>query len=156
MPFNSALSSLKMFSCQNRRKPSRRSIVLAVDAIQLYLITSCEQPKEAWNVLKKRCERETLPNKFFLKKQHFRSEMEEGKLMNQHLGHMKDLTDRLAAIGAPFTEEDLVVTLLGSLPRSYATVLTALEARVEDISLDFVPQCKLSGNETNACLTNRV
>ena len=33
--------------------------------------------------------------------------------------HMKELTDRLAVIGAPISEDDQVVTLLGSLPSSY-------------------------------------
>ena len=41
---------------------------------------------------------------------------------------MKDIADKLAAIGAPISEEDQVVTLLGSLPGSYATLVTALEA----------------------------
>ena len=35
--------------------------------------------------------------------------------------------------GAPISEEDQVVTLLGSLPRSYATLVTAFEARVDNI-----------------------
>jgi len=53
---------------------------------------------------------------------------------------MKELTDKLAAIGAPISEEDQVVTLLGSLPPSYATLVTALEACVDDVSLKFVQQ----------------
>jgi len=32
------------------------------------------------------------------------------------------------------------VTLLGSLPRSYSTLVTALKARVDDIDLKFVQQ----------------
>ena len=36
-----------------------------------------------------------------------------------HLREMKELTDKLAAVGAPITEEDQVVTLLGSLPKKY-------------------------------------
>ena len=32
------------------------------------------------------------------------------------------------------------MTLLGSLPHSYSTLLTALEARVDDVKLDFVQQ----------------
>ena len=55
--------------------------------------------------------------------------------MEQHLKHMKDITDKLATIGVPVSEEDHVVTLLGSLLKSYATLFTALEARVENISL---------------------
>ncbi len=109
---------------------------------QLYLITSCERP------LKRHFERETLANKLFLKKQYFRKEMSEGKCkcinmhrINMHLKEMKELTDKLSSIGAPISEEeDQVVTLLGSLPSSFSIVVTALEARVDDLTLDFVQQ----------------
>ena len=33
-----------------------------------------------------------------------------------------------------------VVTLLGSLPRRFATLVTATEARVDDVNLDYVQQ----------------
>ena len=52
--------------------------------------------------------------------------------MEAHLKSMKELTDKLAVIGAPISEEDQVVTLLGSLPQ---TLVTALEACVDDVSL---------------------
>ena len=55
-------------------------------------------------------------------------EMKEGTTIEYHLKQMKELSDQLAAIGAPITEEDQVVTLLGSLPRSFSTLVTALEA----------------------------
>jgi len=61
-----------------------------------------------------------------------------------HLKHMKELTDKLAAIGAPIEEEDQVVTLLGSLPSSYSTLVTALEACVDNIKLDFVQQALMN------------
>ena len=48
--------------------------------------------------------------------------------------------DRLAAIGAPIHEEDRVDTLLGSLPKSYSMLVTALESREDDISLKYVQQ----------------
>ena len=102
-------------------------IAMSVSTSQLYLITSCEEPKEAWNALKKHFERETLANKLFLKKQYFRKEM-------------KELADKLSSIGAPISEEDQVVTLLGSLPSSFSTVVTALETRVDDLTMDFVQQ----------------
>ena len=67
-------------------------------------------------------------------------EMKHGTSIEKHLKHMKEITDRLAAISAPISEEDQVVTLLGSLPRSYSILVTALEARIEDASLSFVQQ----------------
>ena len=60
--------------------------------------------------------------------------------MEIHLKEMKEITDKLASIGAPISEEDQVVTLLGSLPPGHSTLVTALEARVDDIQLDFVQQ----------------
>lgn len=70
--------------------------------------------------------------------------MDEGTVMSQHIKHMKELTDKLAAIQAPIAEEDQVVTLLGSLPSSYDNVVTALEARVDELTLEFVHQSLLN------------
>ena len=125
------------------RKKSQKAfstIVLAISASQLYLVTSCEHPKGAWDALRNHFERDTLANKLFLKKQYFRTEMREGTSVEKHLKYMKELIDRLAAIGAPIAEEDQVVTLLGSLPKSYSTLVTALETRSDDISLNHVQQ----------------
>ena len=116
------------------------TIVLAINTNQLYLVTSCDGPNEAWEALRTNYERGTLANKLLLKKQYFRAEMKSGSSIELHLKHMKELTDKLAAIGAPIAEEDQVVTLLGSLPQSYSTLVTALEARVDDIDLKFVQQ----------------
>ena len=65
--------------------------------------------------------------------------MKDGTSMEAHIKNMKELTDRLAAINALIAEEDQVVTLLGSLPPSYSTLVTALEAR-DVISLSYVQQ----------------
>ena len=116
------------------------TIVMAISTPLLYLVTSCEQPKDVWDTLRKHFERETLANKLFLKKQYFRMEMKEGTSVDEHLKQMKEITDKLASIGSPISEEDQVVTLLGSLPPSYSTLVTALEARADDIRLDFVQQ----------------
>ena len=90
--------------------------------------------------------------------------MKEGTPVEQHLKLMKDIPDKLAAIGASISEEDQVVTLLGSFPRSFATLVTAIEARVDGVSLVYVQQAliheemkqsELSGqsNEAESALT---
>ena len=66
--------------------------------------------------------------------------MMEGTSLEAHLKHMKEMTDQLAAIGSPISEEDQIVTLLGSLPPSYSTLVTALEACTDDLKFDFVQQ----------------
>ena len=124
------------------RKRSQKAfsvIALAISSSQLYLVTSCEQPGQAWKALRNHFERDTLANKLLLKKRYFRSEMKEGTSVEKHLKNMKELTEQLAAIGAPIDEEDQVVTLLGSLPKSYSTFVTALQAR-ETVSLTYLQQ----------------
>ena len=64
--------------------------------------------------------------------------------MESHLKHMKSITDKLAAIKAPVSEEDQVVTLLGSLPEYYDTIVTALEARGDGLTLEFVQNALLN------------
>ena len=130
----------------DHRKKSHKAlstIVMAVSASQLYLITSCDNPQQAWDALRSHFERDTLANKLLLKKKYFRKDMKETTSVEAHLKEMKELTDKLAALGAPIAEEDQVVTLLGSLPKKYSTLVTALEARRDDISLSYVQEALL-------------
>ena len=115
------------------------TVVMAISSTQLYLVTSCEGPAAAWRALQNHFERETLVNKLMLKKRYFRMEMKEGTSVEEHIKTMKELTDRLAAINAPIAEEDQIVTLLGSLPPTYFTLVTALEAR-DNITLSYAQQ----------------
>lgn len=62
----------------------------------------------------------------------------------EHLKQMKGLTDQLGAIGAVIEEEDQIVTLLGSLPSSYATIVTALETKLDNLTLQFVQQALIN------------
>ncbi len=96
---------------QRKTQKAFSTIVMAVSVRQLYLITSIENPSDAWAALKNQFERGTLANKLMLKKQYFRMEMTETTTVESHLKTMKELTDRLAAIDAPISEEDQVVTL---------------------------------------------
>ena len=126
---------------EKKEQKALSTIALVVSTPQLYLITSCEKPKDAWDALRNHFERKTLANKLYLKKQYFQSEMKEGTSIEAHLKYMKEITDKLASIGAPIPEEDQVVTLLGSLPQGYCTLVTALEARADgDLRLTHVQQ----------------
>ena len=116
---------------------------MAVSTPQLYLVTSCKEPKELWDILRDHFECETLANKLFLKKKYFRTEMKAGTPMELHLKQMKEITNRLAAIGAPISEEDQVVTLLGSVPPSYSALVTTLESRIDSVKLSYVQQALL-------------
>ena len=53
---------------QRKSQRAFSTIVLAISTQQLYLITSCEQPKDGWDALRNHFKRQTLANKLFLKK----------------------------------------------------------------------------------------
>lgn len=120
-------------------------IVLAVSDEFIYLITECETPKAAWDRLQSHFERDTLANRIYLKKQYFRAIMKDGESVEAHLKRMKDIVNKLSAIKVTISEEDQVVTLLGSLPEGYSTVVTALEAqKPETLTLEFVQNALLN------------
>ena len=66
--------------------------------------------------------------------------MKQETSVERHLKHMQELTDILVAIGAPIAEEDQLVALLGSLPKSYSMLVTGLETRSDNVSLNYVQQ----------------
>ena len=72
-----------------------------------------------------------------LKKQYFQTKMKEGTSVEVHMKHVKELTDKLVAIGASISEEDKVVIFLGSLPKNYSALVTALEAQ-ENVLLSYI------------------
>lgn len=126
------------------------TIALSVSSELVYLISDATSASDAWDKLAAHFERNTVANKLFLKKQYFRAVMRDKASISQHIRHMKELTDKLAAIQAPICEEDQVVTLLGSLPSSYDNVVMALEARVDDLTLEFVHQTLLNAEQKRA------
>ena len=60
---------------------------------------------------------------------------------------MKEITDQLAAIKATIPEDEHIVALLLSLPRSYNTLITALTAKGDELSLAQVHQALRSEEE---------
>lgn len=60
---------------------------------------------------------------------------------------MKELTDQSSAIGAVIEEEEQIVTQLGSLPPSYAAIVTALETKIDNLTLKIVQQALINEEE---------
>jgi len=69
--------------------------------------------------------------------------MNEGDGSIEHLKQMKVLTDQLGATSV-MIEEDQIVTLLGSLPSSYATIVIALETNMDNLTLQFVQEALIN------------
>ncbi|GAB9476934.1 Gag-pol polyprotein [Globisporangium polare] len=74
--------------------------------------------------------------------------MEEGDDVLAHINKIKTLAEQLDAVGAPVSEDDLVITLLGSLSESYQFLITALESRSDTLTWELVTSRLLHDYET--------
>ena len=116
------------------------AIMLSLTPKVVPVIHLCESPVEAWKALTEQFEQSTLASKLDLRKTYFRLDMGEETTVEQHVRQMKDLTDRLAAMGSPIPEQDQVMTLLASLPSSYSALVTTLGVQAEQLTLSIVGQ----------------
>ncbi|GMF61459.1 unnamed protein product [Phytophthora fragariaefolia] len=106
------------------RKKSRKAlamICLAMEDSQLPLVRSAKDAHDAWSRLEGHFEKKSLAIKLFLRRRFFTTMMED-------INKVKTLAEQLDAVGAPVSEDDLVITLLGSLSESYQFLITALDS----------------------------
>ena len=93
-------SSGAIATFEKAQKKTKALIVTSIKSDLIYLITECQTPKEIWDQLKQRFERDTIVNKLFLKQKFFSLKMKESDSLEEHLQRMKVITDQLTAIKA--------------------------------------------------------
>ena len=64
-------------------------------------------------------------------------------MCSRHIKAMTELFDALSVVGDPVSEEDRVVFLLASLPKSYDILVTVLEANAEVPKMEVVTELLL-------------
>lgn len=114
------------------------AICLSMEDSQLPLVRSASGAFDAWSELEDHYEKKSLANKLFLRRRFFTAMMEEGDDVLAHISKLKTLAEQLDAVGAPVSEDDLVITLLGSLSESYQFLITALESRSDTLTWELV------------------
>ena len=133
-----------------RRDKALAIFVLAMESSLLYLVgQDPTDPVAVWKILADQFQRKTWANKVELKQKLFSLRLAEGGSVQEHIKFMSEIYDELSAIGENVSEEDRVVYLLVSLPESYSTLVTALEASAEVPSLAVVREWLLH-EETKA------
>lgn len=118
-------------------------IGLALDDSQLVYMREKETALDCWLALQEVHEKDTMTNKISLYKRIALHRMKEKATMEDHLNQMMNLFQRLSDLGAPANDDWKIGMIFTSLPSSYSTLVTALEARDErDLTLSLV-QSKL-------------
>ena len=99
---------------------------------------SAKNAHDAWSRLEGHYEKKSLANKLFLRRRFFTTMMGEDDDVLEHINKLKTLAEQLDAVGAPVSEDDLVITLLASLSESYQFLITALESRADSLTWELV------------------
>lgn len=122
---------------------ARAFISLLVCDNQLNHVRKATSALEAWNSLKNYHEKASLSNKVRLMREICGLKLSENGNAEVHISTMEDLFEKLGALGEKLSDNWVVAMLLSSLPKSYDTLITALETRPEaDLTLSLV-QSKL-------------
>ena len=120
-----------------RRDRALATIVLAVTPSLLYLIGDPEDPVAIWKKLQDQFQKKSWANK--LTRLHS-LKLRQGDSVQDHIKSMIELFNELAIVGDAIQEEDRVVYLLASLPDSFNTLVTALEASEDVPKMEIVTE----------------
>ena len=115
-----------------RRDRALATIVLAIDPSLLYFIGDPDDPVAVWKKLQDQFQKKTWANKLALRRRLHSLQLKDGASVQDHIKSMTELFNELATVGDAIDEEYRVVYLLASLPDSFNTLVTALEAN-EDV-----------------------
>lgn len=115
------------------------TIALNVEDDQIQYIRLCKQARDAWKALMDIHEKDTANNRVFILRKIMNQRIEEGGDVEAHVIMMNELFQKMSALGGEITQ-DLIfsATLLGSLPESYDNLITALEARDQELTSSLV------------------
>ncbi|KAF1323245.1 Copia proteinlike, partial [Globisporangium splendens] len=123
------------------RRKSRKAlaiICMVLEDSQLPLVRSANGAHDAWSRLEAHFEKKSLANKLFLRRRFFTTMKDEGDGVLEQINKLKTLAEQLEAVGAPVSEDDLVIALLGSLSESYQFLITALESHADTLMRELV------------------
>ena len=116
---------------------------LSVANDQLSQIPSNKTTAKIWTHLKGLLETSDKSRAFFLKNTLFSIVMDECTSLQAHPNRIQEICDRLLAINRKMEEEDIVVIILWSLPKSYKHFIKTLNITSSGVDLKFTNLCTL-------------
>ena len=112
----------------SKKKRALSIIVLSFDLLLLYLLGEPSEPDEVWTTLENQFQKKMWADKLAVQRKLHSTKMKDGKSVQEYIKTMTKLFNELSVVGDTVKEEDKLIYLLASLPESYNTLVTALEA----------------------------
>ena len=123
---------------EQRKCETMATISCSVGTSQVHLIQNIDDPDKAWTALKSRFEKNTIVAKLKLREKYVTNKLSDGGDVEKHLQEMKEMVDRLGSMGYEQSQEEQIMTLLASLPRSYRPLVIALGAQISSVTVAHV------------------
>ena len=89
-------------------------------------VSKAKNSVEAWASLEAMYEVKKTANFLHLLQRFFTIKMYEGDSITTHINKLWELTEQLASVGEEISDLYFIMTLLGSLPKSYQTLIVTL------------------------------
>lgn len=117
----------------NKKDNKARAIIgLSLEKDQLVHVRDKVTAIETWNSLKTIHEKDTLTNKISLYKKIAQLRLKNSDSIENHVNQLLDMFQKLENLGAMVDDQWKIGMILASLPKSFSTLVTALEARKEE------------------------
>ena len=113
---------------EHKLQSAYTKIIMSMSTPMVALCQADTTAKQVWKTLHEQFDKSTNLAKLRMKCKHMTTKLREGESVEQHVRVMKELTDRLAVMGSPVSEEDQAMVLLLSLPPSFRSLVSALAA----------------------------
>ena len=149
---------------QKKEQSAFNSICLNVKDKLLIQCSRAKTARNAWKALEDTYQSCSAAKKMYLRRKFFTTKMVPGEDMKTLINKITLLVDEMESVGVQTTDEDVIVTLLNSLPDEFQGLVAALESRTEDLTLNYVfgrlldEELRKSGSikkiEENALISN--
>ena len=114
-------------------KKAYNTLILCLSDKVLREIVKCKSAADVWLKLESLYMTKSLSSRLHLKAKFFTWKMKEGRSLQGHIDDFNKLIVDLSDIGVEYEDEDKVLVLLYSLPKSYETLVDILQHGRETI-----------------------
>jgi hypothetical protein len=111
------------------------TIVLALENDQLRHVRGCKTAKEAWDNLAKVHQPRDLVSKLKLRRKLYTTIKDPHTSMEDHIAYLRNIASQLTAVNMPITDDEMVLIILGSLPRDYDDLIFAFESCIDTLDV---------------------
>ena len=106
---------------------------------QLTCIKSYKRSAESWKTLYNIHETKGLSNIFFIRRKFFTCKMQECDNLLDHVNKVKAFADQLVCLKVPVRDENIVMTLLESLPTLYEYLITVMKTMsMNELTMNYI------------------